>query len=114
MQKTQVDWKSKLTPDQYRICRLGGTEAPGSGKYLHTTDPGVYACTCCGADLFSSETKYDSGCGWPAFWAPIENAVRHKIDSSSGMSRVEAVCASCDSHLGHVFDDGPEPTGKRY
>lgn len=115
MRKTEDEWKAKLTPDQYRILRLKGTEAPGSGRYLNTVEPGTYVCAACGSALFSSESKYDSGCGWPAFGAPIApKAVGLNVDSSSGMNRVEAVCSKCGSHLGHLFDDEQSPTGKRY
>lgn len=109
------DWKTRLTPEQYRVCRLGGTEPPFSGAYWATTDPGAYSCVCCGEPLFRSETKFDSGCGWPSFYAPIDKAkISELVDHSHGMTRVEVRCLRCDSHLGHVFDDGPKPTGLRY
>ena len=108
-------WKERLSPEQFRVCRQKGTEAPFSGKYLSTHTPGIYACVCCGAELFSSETKFESGCGWPSFSEVIEadRVVLHE-DLTHGMVRTEVVCAECGAHLGHVFDDGPPPTGKRY
>lgn len=108
-------WKSKLTDEQYRVARCGGTERPGSGKYLHNKAEGTYRCICCGAALFSSETKYDSGSGWPSFWQPIrQDAVAEKVDTRHGMVRTEVQCPECGAHLGHVFEDGPQPTGQRY
>lgn len=113
----QVDWKQKLTPEQYHILREKGTEAPFSGAYYSETADGVYACAGCGNTLFSSKTKYDAGCGWPSFWAPAEaigSVVFHE-DTSHGMIRTEVVCAVCGSHLGHVFPDGPsDKTGQRF
>ncbi len=108
-------WQDRLTPEQFAICRLKGTEPPFSGQYADCQTPGVYHCVCCGAALFSSATKYDSGSGWPSFWAFIAagNITEH-IDASHGMRRVEVTCSACGSHLGHVFRDGPEPTGLRY
>lgn len=108
------EWKEKLTKDQYFICRMKGTEPPFSGLYYNCKDRGIYHCICCGTDLFSSETKYDSGTGWPSFWAPISDEIRTEIDTSHGMMRTEVTCKKCGSHLGHVFDDGPRPTGLRY
>jgi peptide-methionine (R)-S-oxide reductase len=109
-------FKKKLTPEQYRILRQKGTEAPFTGDLLHNKDSGVYKCAACGADLFSSRHKFDSGTGWPSFYDVVQSgAVKLEEDSSLGMSRVEAVCANCGSHLGHVFEDGPsDKTGKRY
>lgn len=113
--KTEEEWRSQLTPEQYRVCRQKGTERPFTGKYDGCKDPGTYVCICCGNPLFESETKFDSGTGWPSFHAPIgEDAVRYEEEGSVFMRRTEVLCARCDAHLGHVFDDGPEPTGKRY
>jgi peptide-methionine (R)-S-oxide reductase len=113
--KTDQEWREQLTPEQYRVVRLKGTERPFSGEYYKTQDKGVYRCVACGSPLFGSEAKYDSGSGWPSFWAPVdEDAVRYEEDSSLGMRRTEVMCAACDAHLGHVFEDGPRPTGKRY
>jgi peptide-methionine (R)-S-oxide reductase len=105
----------KLTPEQYQICRLKGTEAPFTGQYWDNKDPGTYICVCCGAKLFRSQDKYDSGSGWPSYFQPYDKeAVREVPDSSHGMQRIEIQCKNCDSHLGHVFPDGPQPTGLRY
>jgi len=112
---TEEELKQKLTPEQYHILRERGTEPPFSGKYYLTKDRGVYRCAACGAGLFSSEAKFDSQSGWPSFFEPMkEDSVRSKEDRSHGLTRAEAVCLKCGSHLGHVFDDGPQPTGKRY
>ncbi|HEX7033949.1 MAG TPA: peptide-methionine (R)-S-oxide reductase MsrB [Nitrososphaera sp.] len=109
------DYKEHLTAEQYEVCWNKGTEPPFSGKYYKTKDKGVYKCVCCGSSLFSSETKFDSGTGWPSFWEPVkEDSVREEVDTSYGMVRTEAMCANCGAHLGHVFDDGPNPTGLRY
>lgn len=108
-------WKAKLTPQQYNVCRLGGTEAPFTGKYVHHKETGMYSCVACGNELFDSGTKFDSGTGWPSFYdVAARGGVRLQDDGSHGMHRIEAVCSKCGSHLGHVFDDGPGPTGKRY
>jgi peptide-methionine (R)-S-oxide reductase len=108
-------WKKKLSPEQYRICRLGGTEAPFSGKYWNHHEDGTYRCGACGRDLFSSGTKFDSGTGWPSFSdAKNKENIEFREDVSYGMRRTEVRCRHCGSHLGHVFDDGPEPAGKRY
>jgi peptide-methionine (R)-S-oxide reductase len=108
-------WLDKLTPEQFSICRLKGTEPPFTGKYADCKKAGMYHCICCGSPLFDSNTKYDSGSGWPSFWADLpEGSVNEHIDTSHGMRRVEVTCKVCDSHLGHVFEDGPEPTGLRY
>jgi peptide-methionine (R)-S-oxide reductase len=108
-------WKSKLSREQYDICRLGGTERPFSGDLLDKKEPGTYLCSCCGAELFSSDTKFNSGTGWPSFYDVLKNEnIKSITDSSFGMTRVEVMCAKCDAHLGHVFEDGPKPTGMRY
>lgn len=109
------EWRRRLTPEQYEVARQGGTERPFSGKYVYDDKEGVYRCVGCDSALFSSDTKFDAGCGWPSFWEPIDsNAVRYLEDRSHGMLRTEVRCATCDSHLGHVFEDGPKPTGLRY
>ncbi|MCW8108641.1 peptide-methionine (R)-S-oxide reductase MsrB [Alteromonas ponticola] len=112
---THHNWKNKLSKDEYRICRLGGTEHPFTGVLLNEEREGEYVCKCCEATLFKSETKYDTGCGWPSFYdqAEAEN-VGFREDDSHGMHRVEIYCKRCDAHLGHVFPDGPQPTGQRY
>jgi peptide-methionine (R)-S-oxide reductase len=113
--KSDEEWKKQLTPQQYHVLREKGTERARSGEYDKLYDPGVYACAGCGLELFSSETKFDSKTGWPSFWAPIKpSAVKDVEDKSHGMVRTETVCARCDGHLGHVFNDGPKPTGLRY
>ncbi|AAY38646.1 peptide-methionine (R)-S-oxide reductase MsrB [Pseudomonas syringae] len=115
LQKTLEEWKQMLDPEQYNVCRLKGTERPFSGKYDKVKTDGIYHCICCDEPLFDSTTKFDSGCGWPSFYAPLENsAVIEVRDMSHGMIRTEVVCAKCDAHLGHVFPDGPPPTGLRY
>jgi len=107
--------KNKLTPEQFHITQEKGTEAPFSGDYYHNERPGSYFCICCGNLLFESNTKFDSGTGWPSFWqASNENAVKNNLDTSHGMRRTETLCANCGAHLGHVFEDGPAPTGLRY
>jgi peptide-methionine (R)-S-oxide reductase len=109
------DWKKKLTREQYEVCRNKGTENPFSGEYYYSKDKGIYKCVCCGNELFNSETKFDSGTGWPSFYAPINQSnVEYLVDNSFGMKRIEINCKKCGSHLGHVFDDGPHPTNKRY
>ncbi len=112
---SEEEWKKRLTEEQYHILREKGTEPPFSGKYTNWKEEGTFFCTACGTPLFNSETKYDSGCGWPSFWEPMnkENVV-HQEDDRYGMKRVEVLCKHCQSHLGHVFEDGPEPTGERY
>lgn len=113
--KSEQEWKSQLTPEQYRVTREAGTERPFTGKYYDCKDEGVYKCVCCGAELFSSETKYDSGSGWPSYYKPLkEENVGEKSDTSHGMVRTEVVCNQCGAHLGHKFPDGPQPTGVRY
>ncbi len=115
MPKTEEEWKKALTPEQYDVMRMKGTELPFTGKLLHNKEKGTYSCAACGAELFSSETKFESGTGWPSFWAPLSSkAVELREDRELGVLRIEVVCRKCGSHLGHVFDDGPEPTGKRY
>lgn len=115
IKKSDDQWRAELTPEQYQVCRCGGTEAPFSGKYWDTKTEGTYHCAACDAPLFSSETKYESGSGWPSFWDAIsKDAVTEKVDTSHGMVRTEILCAECESHLGHVFPDGPQPTGLRY
>jgi peptide-methionine (R)-S-oxide reductase len=115
VQKPGSEWRKQLTPEQYRIARGKGTERAFTGKYWNNHAEGLYRCVCCGAPLFQSETKYDSGSGWPSFYQPVvaEN-IREESDGSLMMRRTEVVCAACDAHLGHVFPDGPEPTGLRY
>jgi len=114
MENPDEDWKKILTPEQYEICRLKATEPPFSGEYNDCKEKGIYKCVCCGTDLFSSDTKFDSGTGWPSFWEPIKNNVKIETDTSYGMLGIEVMCRNCDSHLGHVFDDGPAPTNQRY
>lgn len=115
VKKTQTEWKSRLTPEQYRITRERGTEVAFTGEYLNNKRKGTYACVCCGQPLFSSDSKFDSGSGWPSFTAPVESEnVAERSDKSHGMERVEVLCTRCDAHLGHVFEDGPAPTGLRY
>lgn len=109
------EWREKLTPEQYHITREKGTERAFTGKYLHNKEEGVYRCVCCGEPLFSSSTKYDSGSGWPSFWEPLKpENIREEEDNSWLMRRTEIVCSNCGAHLGHVFEDGPQPTGLRY
>ena len=115
IEKSDAEWRRELTPEQFEVCRLKGTERAFAGKYWDTKTPGIYACVCCGQALFESGSKFDSGTGWPSFTAPIaEDAVATETDSSHGMLRTEVTCARCDSHLGHLFPDGPPPTGMRY
>ena len=114
-EKTEAEWKQQLTPEQFQVCRQKGTERAFTGEYHDCKDEGIYRCVCCGNDLFSSETKFDSGTGWPSYWAPIaEDRVRNEEDRGFFMRRTEVLCSQCDAHLGHVFNDGPAPTGQRY
>ncbi len=111
----EISWRERLTPEQFRITRQGGTERAFTGAYWNHKDKGSYHCVCCGAELFSSATKFDSGTGWPSFWDGISaDAISTLVDRSHGMVRTEIRCAQCEAHLGHVFNDGPEPTGQRY
>ena len=113
--KTEAEWRAQLSPEQYRICRQKGTEPAFTGEYYDCHEPGVYRCVGCGKPLFSSETKFDSGSGWPSFWQPVQaENVATAEDRGWLMRRTEVLCADCGAHLGHVFDDGPEPTGLRY
>lgn len=115
IQKTDEQWKRELTPEQYQIARQHGTERAFTGAYWNTKDPGMYRCACCGQPLFDSDTKFNSGTGWPSFFAPADaSALAEKTDASHGMVRTEVLCSRCDAHLGHVFPDGPNPTGQRY
>ena len=115
IKKTEEEWKSQLTPEQYYVTREKGTEPPFSGEYARTKAKGTFVCVCCGQPLFSSDTKYESGTGWPSFWKPLdENGVKLERDTGHGMVRTEVLCSRCDAHLGHVFEDGPQPTGLRY
>ncbi|MBI3304006.1 MAG: peptide-methionine (R)-S-oxide reductase MsrB [Deltaproteobacteria bacterium] len=113
--KSDEEWKAQLTPTQFAVCRQKGTERAFTGEYHDCKEEGIYQCVCCGAELFSSTTKYNSGTGWPSFWAPITpESVSTEADHSYGMRRVEVLCSKCNAHLGHAFDDGPAPTGLRY
>lgn len=115
VEKSEAQWREQLTPEQYRVTREKGTEPPFSGEYNKVSQAGVFHCVCCGEPLFDTATKYDSGSGWPSFWAPIaEASVAMEADFSLGMRREEVLCRQCGAHMGHVFPDGPEPTGLRY
>ena len=115
IEKTDEQWREELTPEQYEVLRRKGTEPPFTGRYVHSKEDGIYRCAGCGADLFSSDTKFESGTGWPSFYEPAENAnIELVSDTSHGMVRTEVVCGSCGGHLGHVFPDGPAPTGQRF
>ena len=113
--KTSKEWKEKLTPEQFEVCINKGTEPPFTGKYYDSKEKGTYKCVCCGESLFKSDTKYDSGSGWPSFWQPLSDEnIEHISDTAYGMIRTEVNCKKCGAHLGHVFDDGPKPTNLRY
>ena len=113
--KTEEEWKAELSEEQFYVCRQKGTERPFTGKYVDCKEPGIYQCACCGADLFDAETKFNSGSGWPSFFQPAsEDAVEEEHDRSHNMLRIEVHCKNCGAHLGHVFPDGPQPTGLRY
>jgi peptide-methionine (R)-S-oxide reductase len=115
LRKSDEEWRRLLTPEQYRITRQKATEAPFTGEYVHSKTRGVYRCVACGNALFNSDTKFESGTGWPSFWAPEDqNGVELAADNSHGMRRIEVLCARCEAHLGHLFDDGPRPTGQRF
>ncbi|MDX2100131.1 MAG: peptide-methionine (R)-S-oxide reductase MsrB [Leptolyngbyaceae cyanobacterium bins.59] len=115
VKKTEAEWKQLLTPEQFQVTRKKGTERAFTGAYHNNKDQGIYKCVCCGTELFLSDTKFESGTGWPSFWQPIqEDNIRLEVDNSWLMQRVEVLCAVCDAHLGHVFGDGPAPTGQRY
>lgn len=113
--KSDAEWREQLTPTQYQVTRHAATERPGSGEHLHNHEHGIYTCVCCNTPLFESDTKFDSGCGWPSYFKALNpDNVREIEDSSLGMVRIEVICNVCDAHLGHVFNDGPPPTGLRY
>lgn len=113
--KTENEWREKLTDEQFYVTRQKGTERPFTGKYYDNKEEGMYKCVCCGEELFTSDAKYDSGCGWPSFYEPAEGAkIDEELDTSFGMTRIEVTCNKCGAHLGHVFPDGPAPTGLRY
>ena len=115
IEKTDEEWRRQLTPEQYAVTRRKGTEPAFTGEYWNNHESGMYRCVCCGNPLFQSDTKYESGTGWPSFWSPIApDSVQTETDTSYGMRRVEVLCAKCDAHLGHLFDDGPRPTHQRY
>ncbi|RYE08525.1 MAG: peptide-methionine (R)-S-oxide reductase [Sphingobacteriales bacterium] len=115
VKKSNEEWKQLLTPEQYRVTRQHGTEVPFSGEYCEAHTPGIYACVCCGTELFDSTLKFESGTGWPSFTEPVkDNVIRYIKDTSYGMTRIEVLCNVCEAHLGHVFPDGPRPTGLRY
>jgi len=115
MNKKDAEWKVTLSPEQFKVLRECGTEPPFTGKFVNHKENGVYVCAGCGNDLFASDTKYESGSGWPSFWDQVsEDSIERRIDNSSGMERIEIICKKCSGHLGHIFDDGPNPTGLRY
>ncbi len=113
--KTDDEWREQLTPQQYEVCRECGTEPAFTGEYWDCHDAGIYRCICCGNPLFDADTKYESGTGWPSFWQPVNaDALAYRDEDPLGMDRIEVICAACDAHLGHVFEDGPEPSGMRF
>jgi len=112
--KSTDEWRAQLTPEAFSVCRMHGTEAPFSGEFNDNKAEGIYKCVCCNAPLFESETKFDSGTGWPSYYEGVEDAITEIRDASLGMVRIEVLCSTCDAHLGHVFPDGPEPTGQRF
>ncbi|HZR31854.1 MAG TPA: peptide-methionine (R)-S-oxide reductase MsrB [Terriglobales bacterium] len=115
VKKTEQEWRAQLTPEEYYVTRQKGTEPPFSGRYCNSKEPGTYTCVCCGQPLFKSNAKYESGTGWPSFWQPVgQESVATETDRTHGMERTEALCSACGAHLGHVFKDGPPPTGLRY
>lgn len=114
IEKSEQEWRAQLSDEQYTVARRGGTERPFTGKYWDHHDSGMYRCVCCGEPLFDSETKFESGCGWPSFYQPAGDNVEMLVDRSHGMTRTEVRCSKCGAHLGHVFPDGPRPTGQRY
>ena len=115
VKKNEQEWRAQLTPEEYYVTRQKGTEPPFSGRYCNSKEPGTYTCVCCGQPLFKSNAKYESGTGWPSFWQPLgEESVAPETDRTHGMERTEALCSACGAHLGHVFEDGPPPTGLRY
>ena len=115
IEKPLEEWRDELTDAQFQVCRMGGTERPFTGEYHASSAPGTYVCVCCGTALFDSSSKFDSGCGWPSYFQPLAaDVIRELVDNSHGMRRTEVRCAACDAHLGHVFPDGPRPTGLRY
>ena len=114
VKKNEQEWRAQLTPEEYYVTRQKGTEPPFSGRYCNSKEPGTYTCVCCGQPLFKSNAKYESGTGWPSFWQPVGESVATETDRTHGMERTEALCSACGAHLGHVFEDGPPPTGLRY
>ena len=114
LKKNEQEWRAQLTPEEYYVTRQKGTEPPFSGRYCNSKEPGTYTCVCCGQPLFKSNAKYESGTGWPSFWQPVGESVATETDRTHGMESTEALCSACGAHLGHVFEDGPPPTGLRY